>query len=77
MVLASVLEWSSVMTKAMEMNFKATVNFLKPDAFCYLTYPFQVNDKECKKKCVQEYGNEWFCPRCKVQIPKCNYYYLL
>ncbi|GLJ15552.1 hypothetical protein SUGI_0255480 [Cryptomeria japonica] len=77
MILASILERSSVMTKAMETIVRATVMFIKPDAFCYLACLLKLNGKQCKKKCVQENANEWFFPRCKLQIPECTYRYLL
>lgn len=36
-----------------------------------------LSGQECKRKCVQNDDGTWFCYKYQVQMPECNYRYLL
>ncbi|XP_059076322.1 replication protein A 70 kDa DNA-binding subunit A-like [Cryptomeria japonica] len=75
--LAFVLEQCTILTDVVETVIRETIQFIKPNAFCYPACPLTVYGKECKKKCIQQKTNEWFCPRCQEKVPKCTYRYVL
>ncbi|GLJ04976.1 hypothetical protein SUGI_0008190 [Cryptomeria japonica] len=77
MTITVILECTSVLFETVETTIRVVVRIIKTDSFCYPTYPLKINGKECKKKCVQQNDNVWFCSRCQTHVPDCNYKYLL
>ncbi|XP_059076996.1 replication protein A 70 kDa DNA-binding subunit C-like [Cryptomeria japonica] len=72
-----VLERTSVLSEIVETTIRVVVRIIKINSFCYPACPLKINDKECKKKCVQQNDNVWFYSRCQTHVPECNYKYLL
>ncbi|KAH7852870.1 hypothetical protein Vadar_030294 [Vaccinium darrowii] len=59
------------------ITVKATISFIKTDAFCYTACPLMIGDRQCKKKVTKLGNSRWQCDRCNQEIEECDYRYLL
>ncbi|GAB2267761.1 Replication protein A 70 kDa DNA-binding subunit A [Dionaea muscipula] len=58
------------------VSIKASISFIKTDAFCYTACPLMIGVRQCNKK-VTRSGNRWACDRCNQEFEDCDYRYLL
>ncbi|KAI4344581.1 hypothetical protein L6164_011789 [Bauhinia variegata] len=59
------------------ITVRATVSFMKTDAFCYTACPLMIGDRQCNKKVTRSGNTRWQCDRCNQEFEECDYRYLL
>jgi replication factor A1 len=45
--------------------------------FCYPACTLEFNGKQCNRKVTKSSDGTWYCDRCTLSLPKCEYRYLL
>ncbi|GEQ67870.1 hypothetical protein JCM33374_g1536 [Metschnikowia sp. JCM 33374] len=64
-------------------SLKASINYVKPDSFCYPACNNEVNTtagrgpSSCNRKVIQQSDGSWRCERCNLTYPEPHYRYIL
>ncbi|XP_057833304.2 replication protein A 70 kDa DNA-binding subunit A-like [Cryptomeria japonica] len=79
MTISSIHERMSIKLETIQTTLLAVLRFLNinDQNFYYAACPLIVNGRPCKKKCMQQVDDSWFCSRCQITMQDYNYSYLL
>ncbi|KAL6523445.1 Rpa1ap [Orobanche gracilis] len=59
------------------ITVKATISFIKTNAFCYTACPLMIGDRQCSKKVTKSGNSSWLRDRYNQEYGECDYRYLL
>ncbi|GJN36320.1 hypothetical protein PR202_gb25169 [Eleusine coracana subsp. coracana] len=59
------------------ITVRATISHVNANNFCYPACTLEFNGKQCNRKVTKSNEGAWHCDRCVLDVPKCEYRYLL